>query len=640
MSRRNAPFGGLFSVSFSLVVLLCRTHAIRGTEHAGDFRAQGRICLYVDLQQEFDRTVRAVKDVLDLSDSSHQEKLNHTIYKGLLNHVIGQSIPYPTEIQGGVPEADAAVVRELEEAGFVVLANLAKKDYSAPGGSASVITEPVSVEDDRPHPEVIPLSKLDGVVAGSPCDKISPHIEDGKNQGSLSEGPGPTSTHAQSRSCQTTQADLTRTKQDTPCAILREYTLQNPHSKEPTPGTPSIFGAQQNHPDYNLVLQTVSNSPPEGVRSSEASKPIRVGAAPEHGQLPSVNRDGRSRLVNREGVPIIEDDLYWSAEIDEATPKGVSQQELGEWKDRLSKQSVRSFEPGGLEKCGREKNRFIVLEDGTKLCARYRYPLITSMTGELYSYHLARMLGMTNLPPLHLSVATANSSFWRGQGSNFQDAEWDDGKVVMLTQWIEDLDKAFLPETLVQGPLPVTALNGGLRNLTTKELTSLLQWSDLLLFDYLIGHFDRLTINLSSVRFYNDSALLRSEVHNLVQHPHTKQLWIVDNESGLLDGYSFLSSSGSKDGLLQGELHEQLLRMTCVFRRSTADSVRALLADPEPARLLTARVLAQDPVSRGVFPEFDRIQKHAAMLRDRLTNIEDWMQECQRRNAAALGNLN
>ncbi|XP_022082925.1 uncharacterized protein LOC110975090 [Acanthaster planci] len=637
MSRRQV-FVGLVDVSFCLSVLLLYhaggwAQASHGSELGEEFRARGRICLDVDLQGEFERTVRAVRGVLDLSDRHHQQRVNRTIYKGLLNHVIGQAIHYPAQIRGELPEADERAVQELEEAGFVALASLAKGDYFADVDAVS-LAEPVPKGSVGQDPDADRHLKNGGPSLVSTQANYSPHVEDNKHSGTPLADSCQTSTCAQSGNYhQATQTNLhLRKPSHSGTSPAGSGLLQSSLSNDPT-----VHATPHKDPVLSKS-ESVFNSPPSDAPSLEFSKPKREGGSRKHRQSPTTHWDSLGRLVSMEGVPVIEDDLYWSAEIDTATPKGFSQRELDEWKDRISKQTVRSFEPGGLEKCGREKNRFIVLEDGSKLCARYRYPLLTSMTGELYSYHLARMLGLTNLPPLHLSVAATNSSFWRGQGSNFQDAGWQDGKVVMLTKWIEGLEKAFLPETLVQGPLSAGALENGWRNLTIGELSSLVQWSDLLVFDYLIAHFDRLTINLSGVKHYNDSAIMRSEVHNLVQHPHTKQLWIVDNESGLLDGYSFLLSEGNPNRLLQGELHEQLLEMTCVFRRSTAEAVRSLLAQPDPARLLTARVLEQDPVSRGLFPELDRIPRHAAVLRERLERLQGWFEECRQRNVAAREN--
>ena len=128
---------------------------------------------------------------------------------------------------------------------------------------------------------------------------------------------------------------------------------------------------------------------------------------------------------------------------------------------------------------------------------------------------------------------------------------------------------------------------------------------------------------------------MTTQIHNLVQHPQTGQLWIVDNESGILDGYSFLLAERNDDSLLQGLLQEELLRKNCIFRRSTVERVGALLQHPNPAWLLMERVLREDPHSKGVFPSLDQTQRHAGMLKERLVNIQTWIQECQRRNAAA-----
>ncbi|XP_033645672.1 four-jointed box protein 1-like [Asterias rubens] len=605
--RSLTVFGGIFECGFCLSLFLCHAAASYGD---GSVHLQGKFSLDVNLQREFDKTVSEVKNILNFTDKELLDKLNHTIYKGLLNHVIRES-GYLAEFHSGIPEADDNMVNELEKAGFVVLANLAKKDVR---GGASIDT--------------VLTSESDGA-----CAPLVPHVEGGGRHRGFYTKPSATRNASEQLPHKVQHHNKKSTLLDPVSPLLDPVSsaqLDSRSGSKAAKDTNSI-GSEHKKPaeeqgqtenDFNLILEDPLSKVTHRDTQNTMQDDRGVSSASDN-----------NRLVNKEGLPILEDDLYWSEELEEVSPKGFSQLELEQWKQSLSSQTVQSVEPGNPNKCGREKNRFLVLNDGTRLCARYRHPLITSMTGELYSFHLGRMLGMTNLPPLHVSIATTNDTLWSGLESHFNAAEWEDGRMVLLTKWIEDLGGAFFPDMLVTGPFPVGSNYSQLRQLRSEELLALHQWSDLLVFDFLIAHFDRLTINLAGVRYYDDISILRTQVHNLVQHPQTKQLWIVDNESGLLDGYSFLQVE-NKDSLLHSELQKELLQKICIFRRSTVERVRALLEDPNPARLLTERVLREDPLSRGVFPEFDKIHKHGGMLRERLQIVHSWMESCQKQNIA------
>lgn len=96
------------------------------------------------------------------------------------------------------------------------------------------------------------------------------------------------------------------------------------------------------------------------------------------------------------------------------------------------------------------------------------------------------------------------------------------------------------------------------------NLIELAQWSDLVIFDYLIAHLDRVVNNLYNYQW--NSEIMDAPAHNLLKDPQSELLLFLDNESGLLHGYRLLSK-------YQG-YHSLLLDNVCVFRRSTVDQVR------------------------------------------------------------------
>ncbi|XP_055353375.1 four-jointed box protein 1-like isoform X2 [Paramacrobiotus metropolitanus] len=115
--------------------------------------------------------------------------------------------------------------------------------------------------------------------------------------------------------------------------------------------------------------------------------------------------------------------------------------------------------------------------------------------------------------------------------------------------------------------LPVISTRSSeLANCTDKELRELEQWSDLVMFDYLVGNLDRIS-NLA-VNLHWHQQMLSLPVHNIYQSAEDGQFIFMDNESGLFHGYRLLHQY---DKYLQ-----PLLRSFCIFNKSTVQAVKKL----------------------------------------------------------------
>ncbi|XP_005047031.1 PREDICTED: four-jointed box protein 1, partial [Ficedula albicollis] len=79
---------------------------------------------------------------------------------------------------------------------------------------------------------------------------------------------------------------------------------------------------------------------------------------------------------------------------------------------------------------------------------------------------------------------------------------------------------------------------GELVGLPPSQLVELVQWSDLILFDYLTANFDRLVSNLFSLQW--DPRVMRRATSNLLRGPDGG-LVFMDNEAGLVHGYRLLA---------------------------------------------------------------------------------------------------
>ena len=55
------------------------------------------------------------------------------------------------------------------------------------------------------------------------------------------------------------------------------------------------------------------------------------------------------------------------------------------------------------------------------------------------SFYLSRMLGLDNVPLVMLSRVNSSAPFWREVEGDIQKAEWDEGTLVALISWIDEL---------------------------------------------------------------------------------------------------------------------------------------------------------------------------------------------------------
>ncbi|GFT61319.1 four-jointed box protein 1, partial [Nephila pilipes] len=169
--------------------------------------------------------------------------------------------------------------------------------------------------------------------------------------------------------------------------------------------------------------------------------------------MSSTSRDTRKRfdhrpsrnitLINIEGVPIVEDRIFWSEELEKISPKGLDDSEAQAALVKLRASRVKRVEAPTWNRCGRPKNQFVVFDDNTKACARYRAPHQYLVQGEVLSFYLARLLGITNVPVVALSAVKEDfKGQWNKESvkKNLLSSKWETNTTVALIQWIENLE--------------------------------------------------------------------------------------------------------------------------------------------------------------------------------------------------------
>lgn len=308
--------------------------------------------------------------------------------------------------------------------------------------------------------------------------------------------------------------------------------------------------------------------------------------------------------------PPVEDGIFWSDWLEELLPAGFTEEYARAWRERARTQRVVRLEPG----CGRRSNQLATFEDGSRACVRYGINA-DQVQGEALTYYLASLLGITNLPPLALSQLRLGGGQWEAVRARIGELQWSDGAVVSLTQWLSNL-------TGVVTPAPLRQDNGGLhpglvelRNKTASELLELMQWSDLIILDYLTANFDRLVSNLFSRQW--DSRVMERDTNNLLRTPRG-DLVFIDNEAGLVHGFRVLS--------MWEKYHSTVLGSVCVFRRRTGRRVAELHGRSDSRGRLLERYRASEPLSARLGFLSD---EHAAVLQGRIDSLHKHIARCK-----------
>ena len=264
----------------------------------------------------------------------------------------------------------------------------------------------------------------------------------------------------------------------------------------------------------------------------------------------------------------------------------------------------------------KHRNRLATLEDGTHVCCR------TNNIGNVYSYHLNRLLGLWNIPPVTAVKLNLTSDQWSSVQEVARLARWRDGSIMLVELFVDDLkEENILPyftensTSVLSVPMVYTL------PLAPVEKRRMIQWIDMILFDFLIGHTDRVFHNL-----YHHH--MDKPVKNLYKTP-SSQLLLIDNECAFACGYPGgmynIKPSPRKYGL-----QASMLRRTCAFRGQT---LKALLRvnGSSPFTVLQKYVEETDPYIYSVVgPVRKRILETLdTAMSERVQEIVDRLKECQ-----------
>ncbi|XP_050047694.1 extracellular serine/threonine protein kinase four-jointed [Dermacentor andersoni] len=302
--------------------------------------------------------------------------------------------------------------------------------------------------------------------------------------------------------------------------------------------------------------------------------------------------------------------IFWAGPAERLVAAGslASEEDVSRWRATARRSTVRAVYEG----CGRMQNRLIVFDTGVLSCARYRQNN-DQIQGELFSFYLSRELGIRNLPSALLTRAAGRS--WDPVRSSLELAQWRSDRPVVLTKFVDDLVPTFIPEEF-RSPTTRRLHPPDVVNKTQKEIRDLIQWSDLIVFDYLTANLDRIVNNMFNLQWNPD--MMNAPAHNLVRQKTTGLLVFLDNESGLVHGYRLLDK--------YEVFHRSLLDSLCVFRKGTADAVARLTRDRDIGRRLYSAFNSSDPGMDNYLPFLP--ERSVKILNKRLAQVNAQIRRC------------
>ncbi|KAH9515076.1 Four-jointed box protein 1 [Bulinus truncatus] len=365
----------------------------------------------------------------------------------------------------------------------------------------------------------------------------------------------------------------------------------------------------------NSEYRVLSSHVPNG----EKTEPMSTSIRSEMRSIVSNISQSSNRSSGQTDITSLEDSAYlssvvhgahWTPTLEASCPRAFRSSEVKEWRKRVEALDVVKMEEG----CGRMQNRLVTFRDSSKACARYRLNS-DQIQGEIYSYYLAQLLNISNMPPTLLAQVDALSQKWRTVHLQLSLAQWADSKIVVLTQHIGGLAPAHIPAEFRDERRRLEPTLAGLGGKTHDELCELVQWSDLVIFDYLTANLDRVINNMFNKQ-WNDQ-MMTNPAHNL-EKQKDGTLVFLDNESGLFHGYRLLDKYAS--------FHRTLLDALCVFRPETVKAVKTLHTSGSIGRDLYDLFKSHEPLHKHIaaIPE-----KNIKILQQRLDDVYQQIVKCE-----------
>ena len=310
--------------------------------------------------------------------------------------------------------------------------------------------------------------------------------------------------------------------------------------------------------------------------------------------------------------------LYWPNDKQWTIQPLFSESEASVFMDKIRSLPVVSLEKG----CSSTStlNRLATLEDGTKVCCRIL------KIGNIYSYHLNWLLGLRNVPPITAVKLNLRSERWKNVHDIAKAAKWHDRMLIIMELFIDNLTEVYnLPYFNDNETSILTVPAAEKLPLTPLARKMMVEWSDMILFDFLIGHTDRLFFNQYFHRLVDGQP-----VKNLYKTPSSK-LVLIDNDSAFTQGYTGGTFYRTPRDY---EIMCAYLIRTCAFRQHTIEGILSLETHSNdsgsPLATLQNYIKENDPYTYSVIHSSqNRMENIEKNMRDRIEEIKSRLLECK-----------
>jgi len=273
--------------------------------------------------------------------------------------------------------------------------------------------------------------------------------------------------------------------------------------------------------------------------------------------------------------------VTWDPAVVKSIPQAFTAEGDKDFIDKAHRLKIINITKG----CSDYEKRMLILEDGTKVCSKHRVNY-QQLQSELYSFHLSRILNIYNVPPTVIVKVDYNTPQWEEIMEDASKVGLKHGMIVVLTQYVDDLLPTYIPN-LLQSKNEILPTNISFKLTPEKTIHQLIQWTNLIVFDYITANSDRVMNALSNLQW--NPRVIGLPVHNLYETSQGTIIFI-DNESGFWLGYKLASESDN-----HRRLQKSYITKICILDGSVLHAIEELL--DTGGDVLHKRVVEYDPLS-------------------------------------------
>lgn len=317
---------------------------------------------------------------------------------------------------------------------------------------------------------------------------------------------------------------------------------------------------------------------------------------------------------------LIINNIFWSDISESYVPKGVSFEKSLIIMNDLRSKVAKTFRPGNNKMCGDRQNAIVGLENGSVVCARYRHEPYF-VYAEILAFYLSRLLKTDNIPEVVLAKTDSSSELWRNVDTSL--VSWESNQTVSMTRQLENVRSSPTAPTIIRDAYlrkeTITDDTIKRSNLSIpSDIVEVIQWGTVIVFDYLINHYDRLSEwlkdNKNSLNWLLHNSLLSND----------GKLWLVDNEKC----FFYPSKRKHPTYASMEQFNEKLLKTLCVFQSSFVKEMQALATSHSPFETLWKFASSYEPLL-DTMERDSRYFMFVKRFNERLRQILRWVHSCK-----------